>query len=204
VVIRHLPIDTPAEDISNGLVDLGFDVISVKQMTTMRSSESGRRQINLPLFLITLIRNEKSQTIFKLNGLCHIAIRVEVFKAQNGITQCYNCQTFGHIWANCRQPPRCMCAEVATCVRSARRRRKKIPPPTAATAVYRKGNDPILSAIEAVATKRRSCCGGRTKVPSTRELQGGRSPPTTSPLGSRSQQRCAVTQGSSLRYFRLS
>jgi hypothetical protein len=107
-VIRHLPIDTPAEDISNGLVELGFDILSVKQMTTTRPSESGRKEINLPLFLITLRRNEKSQTIFKLNGLCHIAIRVEAYKAQNNITQCYNCQKFGHIWANCRQPPRCM------------------------------------------------------------------------------------------------
>jgi hypothetical protein len=90
-VIRHLPIDTPAEDISNGLVDLGFDIISVKQMTTTRPSDSGRNQINLPLFLITLRRNEKSQTIFKLNGLCHIAIRVEAYKAQNNITYCHNC-----------------------------------------------------------------------------------------------------------------
>jgi hypothetical protein len=49
-VIRHLPIDIPAEDISNSLVDLGFDVINVKQMTTTRSSENGRKQINLPLF----------------------------------------------------------------------------------------------------------------------------------------------------------
>jgi hypothetical protein len=49
-VIRHLRIDTPAEDISNGLLDLGFDVISVKQMTTTRSSESGRKQTNLPPF----------------------------------------------------------------------------------------------------------------------------------------------------------
>jgi hypothetical protein len=30
-VIRHLPLNTPAEDISDGLVNVGFDVISVKQ-----------------------------------------------------------------------------------------------------------------------------------------------------------------------------
>jgi hypothetical protein len=107
-VIRHLPTDTPAEDISNGLVDLGFDVVSVKQMTSTRSSEGERVQVNLPLFLITLIRNTKSPEIFRLNNLCHIAIKVEAYRAQNSLTQCYNCQQFGHIWANCRQPPRCM------------------------------------------------------------------------------------------------
>jgi hypothetical protein len=29
-VIHHLPLNTPAEDISDGLVSLGFDVVSVK------------------------------------------------------------------------------------------------------------------------------------------------------------------------------
>jgi hypothetical protein len=35
-VDRHLPIDTPAEDISNGLQDLGYSVFSVKHMTEVR------------------------------------------------------------------------------------------------------------------------------------------------------------------------
>jgi hypothetical protein len=35
-VIRHDPLNTPAEDISDGLVSLGVDVISVKQMTVTR------------------------------------------------------------------------------------------------------------------------------------------------------------------------
>jgi hypothetical protein len=39
-VISHLPHSTPAEDISDGLVSLGFDVISVKQMIASRRSPS--------------------------------------------------------------------------------------------------------------------------------------------------------------------
>jgi hypothetical protein len=35
-VVRHLPQNTPAEDISDGVVSLGFDVINVKQMTATR------------------------------------------------------------------------------------------------------------------------------------------------------------------------
>jgi hypothetical protein len=47
-VIRHLPHNTPAEDISDGLVSLGFDVISVKQMTaTRRSPPEGSKTIDL-------------------------------------------------------------------------------------------------------------------------------------------------------------
>jgi hypothetical protein len=60
------------------------------------------------------------------------------------------------------------------------------------------------SSYTAAATQRRSRCGGRTRGPSTREIHGGCSPPTMSPPGSRFQQRCGVTQGSSLRCVRLS
>jgi hypothetical protein len=60
------------------------------------------------LFLITLPRTAKSQEIFKLQYFCHISIRVEAYRAQSGLTQCHKCQQFGHVWANCRQPPRCM------------------------------------------------------------------------------------------------
>jgi hypothetical protein len=33
---------------------------------------------------------------------------VEAYRARNGLTQCHNCQQFGHVWANCKQPPRCL------------------------------------------------------------------------------------------------
>jgi hypothetical protein len=54
-VIRHLPQNIIAEDISDGLGSLGFDVISVKQMTAIRRSPpEGSKITILPLFLITL------------------------------------------------------------------------------------------------------------------------------------------------------
>jgi hypothetical protein len=85
-VIRHLPSNTPAEDLSDGLADLGYDVISVKQMsTTRRSTTEGPSSINLPLFLITLPRTTKFQEIFKLTSLWQILIKVETYKEQTGL-----------------------------------------------------------------------------------------------------------------------
>jgi hypothetical protein len=50
-VIRHLPINTPAEDISNSLQDLGYSELSVKQMTASRPSPGGGNYtLNLPPF----------------------------------------------------------------------------------------------------------------------------------------------------------
>jgi hypothetical protein len=77
-VIRHLPIHTPAKDIAEGLADLGFEVISVRQMSTARRSPEETTSITLPLFLVTLPRTTKSQDLFRLSNLCH-------------------CQKFGHV-----------------------------------------------------------------------------------------------------------
>jgi hypothetical protein len=47
-VIRHLPHNTPAEDISDGLVSLGFDVISVKQALPNNLAEDDKIPRNFP------------------------------------------------------------------------------------------------------------------------------------------------------------
>jgi hypothetical protein len=95
-VIRHLLGNTPAEDIYEELVELGFDIISVKQMSTTRRSQ-GSSSIKLPLFLITLPRSDKSQEVYQLTSLCYIAIKGEIYKSQFGLTQCHNCQQFSHV-----------------------------------------------------------------------------------------------------------
>jgi hypothetical protein len=109
VIIRYLPSATSAEKIYEALTELGFDVMSVKQMTSNRRSlpEAGQKSANvlLPPFLITLNRNEKLQEIFKLTGFCHISVRVEAYKTSSNLTRCHNCQQFGHVWANYSQPP---------------------------------------------------------------------------------------------------
>jgi hypothetical protein len=52
-VIHHLPPDTPSEDISNYLEDLGFNVSNVRQLTATRRASSGQPHVeNLHLFLL--------------------------------------------------------------------------------------------------------------------------------------------------------
>jgi hypothetical protein len=157
-VIRHLPINCPAQDISEGLTDLGFDILSVKQMTSTRRSQSeGTETRNLPLYLITLPRTAKSQEVFKLRALCQIAIRVEAYSVQYGLTQCHNCQQFGHVWANCRQPPRCLWCGGGTCTRSALKRTTLLLPQHAVIASCWRVKTPIQLTIEAAGMRRRGC-----------------------------------------------
>jgi len=108
-VIRHLPGDTPAKDISDELLTLGFTAISARHMTATRpKSEGDLAAYNIPVFLVTLTRNKKASEIFKLTNLGHVIVRVEAYKAQSEMTQDLNCKRFGHIRVNCKQPPRCM------------------------------------------------------------------------------------------------
>jgi hypothetical protein len=76
--------------------------------TTRRSPPEERKILNLPLFLVTLPRMAKSQQIFQLPNLGHIAIKVEAYRTQNAHTQCHDCQQFRHVWANCKQIPGCL------------------------------------------------------------------------------------------------
>jgi hypothetical protein len=93
VVIRQLPGNTPAEDIAKELQGIGFDIISLRQLI----SRKPQAPINLTLFLVTLPRNDKSPEIFQLSSLSHAILKVEAYRAQTGLNQCYNCQQFGHI-----------------------------------------------------------------------------------------------------------
>jgi hypothetical protein len=104
--LKPISADTPAATLYEALRELGFEIgfeiISVKQMSSNRRAplEGGSKSINLPLFLVTLPRNLKSKNILKLIGFCCISIKVEAYKNQTGLTQCHNCQQFGHVWAN--------------------------------------------------------------------------------------------------------
>jgi hypothetical protein len=75
--------------------------------TTRRSPAGGTFTVNI-LFLLTSPRTSKFHEILKLRSIFYIAIRVEAYKAQTCLTQCYDCQQFDHVWANCKQPPCCM------------------------------------------------------------------------------------------------
>jgi hypothetical protein len=76
-VIHHLLPDMPVEDISNNLEDLDFNVVNVRQMTATLRAPNGQTHVEpLPLFLVTLTKNIKSQEIFKLNSLDHIVMRI--------------------------------------------------------------------------------------------------------------------------------
>jgi hypothetical protein len=60
-IIRHLSGNNSAEDITVALQEIDYDIINVKQMTAKRPSPEGVvTHTSLPLFLVILARNQKS------------------------------------------------------------------------------------------------------------------------------------------------
>jgi hypothetical protein len=155
--------------------------------TTHRSPSEEIPTKNLPLFFITLPRTVKSQEIFRLTALCHIAIRVEAYWAQNCLTQCHNCQKFSHVSANCRQPPRCL-----RCGRShlhSVQRRGMLPLlQHTATAGWLRERNPIPPTIRDADMRRRSFRRGNRRKRLTLHMEGC-SPSTLLCQVSPSQQR---------------
>jgi hypothetical protein len=92
-VIRYLSCSTSADDIIVALQEIDYDVISIKQTTAERPTPEGGgvTHTSLTLFLVTLARNQKAPEIFKLTILCNIVIKVEAYRSQNGLAQCYSC-----------------------------------------------------------------------------------------------------------------
>jgi hypothetical protein len=159
---------------------------------THRSLAEGTSTVNLPLFLITLPRTSKSQEIFRLTCLCHIAIRVEAYRARTGLTQCYNCQKFGLVWANCKQPPRYMWCGGGHLHKECPEKGNAASIPTCCNCKLVEERNLIPPTTEAAATPGKSCeRENRRQRP--RLHREGCSLPTTPPQDYPSRQRYAAT-----------
>jgi hypothetical protein len=154
-VIRHLPHNTPAEDISDGLVSLGFDIISVKQMTaTHRSPSDGSTTINLPPLPNNLAEDDKIpgnfSTVTSQLGWRYIELRMVLRSAISASSSATSGQTANSLPAACG-------AEGIIYTRSAPREGIHHPPQRAATVGWRKEKNPIPQIIGVADTRRMRC-----------------------------------------------
>jgi hypothetical protein len=156
-VIRQLPGDTPAEDISNERISgTGLKCHSVWQMTaTWRKPQGGLQTFNIPLLLVTHSWNEKTLEIFKLTDLNHIIIKVEAYSAQGGLMQCYNCQSLATSGPTASNLLAVCDAGVATSARNALRRPTSTQTPAAATSHWQRGKPPSLKFLRLQPCERR-------------------------------------------------
>lgn len=101
IVIKNLPVSTKVDAIKQELLDKGFDVSTVAQMRN-------KHQENIPMFMATLNKDEKTKNIYSLSTLCYCKVKIEPFKKRESLTQCHRCQRFGHTSQTCKARPKCV------------------------------------------------------------------------------------------------
>lgn len=60
------------------------------------------------MFIVTIDNKISITDIIKTNKVCYCVVKWEKFKNKSGVTQCYKCQSFGHIANNCYRDPYCV------------------------------------------------------------------------------------------------
>ena len=102
VVIRNLHPTTPTSLVKSELEFLEFEVRSVTNVLHKTN------KYPFPLFFIDLEPVPYSNDIFKLSSLIHTKIKVEEPFKTKTISQCVNCQEYGHTRSYCGYPSRCV------------------------------------------------------------------------------------------------
>ena len=94
-------VPTDMTDIKfKGFLDL--NKISYAKAERLKSKKDGRV---LPMFQLEINDPTEAETLISQNLVCQvtsIVYEMEEFRSPVSVTQCYNCQTFGHSAKNCR------------------------------------------------------------------------------------------------------
>lgn len=104
LVIRNLPPNITTDEIKDDLKRKKLPVTKVAQIT---KKENKTIIHAYPLFMVTFEKGTDFKTVIEHRKICYCLIQWEKIK-RSGTTQCYRCQSFGHIAQNCTKTPRCV------------------------------------------------------------------------------------------------
>lgn len=102
VVIRNLHPSTPTELIK---AELETRLYEVRQVTNVLHKINKRP---LPLFFIDLEPTDHSNEIYHLSSLLHTKVKIEEPYKPKMVSQCLNCQDYGHTRSYCGYSARCV------------------------------------------------------------------------------------------------
>ncbi|GFU83504.1 nucleic-acid-binding protein from transposon X-element [Trichonephila clavipes] len=62
----------------------------------------------MPLFLLSLPKNEPNKDVYNITELCYMKIKIEPLEKKKGPAQCFRCQGFFHSSKFCTRNPKCV------------------------------------------------------------------------------------------------
>ncbi|GFV11012.1 nucleic-acid-binding protein from transposon X-element [Trichonephila clavipes] len=102
VVLRGLPTDYNQEELMSELSTLGFKPNHISLLRNRKTNT------NMPLFLVTLVRNPENKGIFNIKNIGFFRVSVEPLNKSTLPPQCYRCQEFFHHSRFCTRAPKCL------------------------------------------------------------------------------------------------
>ena len=109
LVVKGVPTDITETEFKEFL---DLNKISYAKAERLKSQKDGRV---LPIFQLEITDPTEAEALLSQNLACNvtgIVYKVEEFRAPISITQCYNCQCFGHMAKTCRSKQKCLiCGE---------------------------------------------------------------------------------------------
>ncbi|GFT94153.1 nucleic-acid-binding protein from transposon X-element [Trichonephila clavipes] len=102
VVLRGLPTDYNQEELMSELTTLGFKPNHISLLRNRKTNT------NMPLFLVTLLRNPENKGIFNIKNIGFFRVSVEPLNKSTLPPQCYRCQEFFHHSRFCTRAPKCL------------------------------------------------------------------------------------------------
>ncbi|GFU32031.1 nucleic-acid-binding protein from transposon X-element [Trichonephila clavipes] len=102
VVLRGLPTDYNQEELMSELTTLGFKPNHISLLRNRKTNT------NMPLFLVTLLRNPENKGIFNIKNIGFFRVSVEPLNKYTLPPQCYRCQEFFHHSRFCTRAPKCL------------------------------------------------------------------------------------------------
>ena len=109
LVVKGVPTDISE---ANFLDFLNLNKRSYAKAECLKSKKDGRV---FPIFKLETSDPAKAEALISQNLMCNvtgIVYQVEEFRRPISVTQCFNCQSFGHSAKNCRSKQKCLiCGE---------------------------------------------------------------------------------------------
>ena len=104
LAIKGIPTDITDKEF---LDFLDLNKINYAKTERLKSKKDGRV---LPIFQLEINDPTEAEVLLSQNLVCQTGIvyRVEEFRTPVSVTQCYNCQSFGHWAKNCRSKQKCL------------------------------------------------------------------------------------------------
>lgn len=107
LVLKNIPPNLSTDEIFADLKRLNLRPVKVTQMYK-KMNDSNNTVRKYPMFIVVFEKGTSPQDVFKETKVCYCSIKWEKYKNFTGVTQCYNCQSFGHIAKNCNKTPKCV------------------------------------------------------------------------------------------------